>query len=75
MRNYIGADIRRVLHKQSFLWALGIFAALFVGMVFIYFNPGFTADMYVAKITSFLSFFPLVVSFMCCWRQKQYISR
>ena len=61
MRNYIGADIRRVLHKQSFLWALGIFAALFVGMVFIYFNPGFTADMYVAKITSFLSFFPLVV--------------
>ena len=61
MRNNIGADIRRVLHKQSFLWALGIFAALFVGMVFIYFNPGFTADMYVAKITSFLSFFPLVV--------------
>ena len=61
MSNYIGADIRRVLHKQSFLWALGIFAALFVGVVFIYWNPGFTADMYVAKITSFLSFFPLVV--------------
>lgn len=61
MSNYIGADIRRVLHKQAFLWVLGIFAALFVGMVFIYFNPAFTADMYVAKISSFLSFFPLVV--------------
>lgn len=61
MSNYIGADIRRVLHKQSFLGALGIFAALFAGMVFIYFNPAFTVDMYVAKIMSFLSFFPLVV--------------
>lgn len=61
MSNYIGADIRRVLHKQSFLWALGLFAALFAAVVFIYWNPGFTADMYVAKISSFLSFFPLVV--------------
>lgn len=61
MSNYIDADIRRVLHKQSFLGSLVIFAALFAGMVFIYLNPTFTADMYVAKITSFLSFFPLVV--------------
>lgn len=61
MSNYIGADIRRVLHKQSFLGALAIFAALFAGIVFVYLNPAFTADMYVAKITSFLSFFPLVV--------------
>lgn len=61
MGNYIGADIGRILHKQSFWGSFAIFTALFAGMVFIYFNPAFTADMYVAKITSFLSFFPLVV--------------
>lgn len=59
MSNYIAADIRRVLHKQSFLGALGAFVALFAGMVFVYFNLAFTAEMYVAKTTSFLSFFPL----------------
>lgn len=61
MGNYIGADIRRILHKQSFWGSFAIFTALFAGIVFIYFNPAFTVDMYVAKITSFLSFFPLVV--------------
>ena len=61
MINYIRADIRRVLHKRSFLGALGTFAVLFAGVVFVYFNPAFTAEMYAAKITSFLSFFPLAV--------------
>ena len=61
MTNYIKADIRRILHKNTFLTAVGIFLALYAGMVFIYFNPSFTADMYVAKITSYLSYFPLIV--------------
>lgn len=61
MTNYIKADIRRILHKNTFLIAVGIFLALYAGMVFIYFNPSFTADMYVAKITSYLSYFPLIV--------------
>ena len=49
MTNYIKADIRRILHKNTFLIAVGIFLALYAGMVFIYFNPLFTADMYVAE--------------------------
>lgn len=61
MCNYIGADIRRVLHKPSFLGAIGTFAGLFALTVFIYFNPTFTAELYVTKISSFLSFFPLIV--------------
>ena len=61
MNNYIGADLRRIFRKQSFLWAFGAFAGCFVLLVFIYFNPSFTAEMYVSKMTSFMSFFPLVV--------------
>lgn len=61
MRNCIGADIRRVLRKPSFLGAFGVFAALFALLVFICFNPAFTAEQYTAKVTSFLSFFPLIV--------------
>ena len=61
MCNYIGADIRRVLHKPSFLGAIGTFAGLFALAVFIYFNPTFTAELYVTKISIFLSFFPLIV--------------
>lgn len=61
MRNYLAADIRRVLHKPSFLGACATFAGLFFLLVFLYFNPGFTADQYVAKISAFLSFFPLLV--------------
>lgn len=61
MRNYLVADIRRVLHKPSFLGACATFAGLFFLLVFIYFNPGITADLYVAKVSSFLSFFPLLV--------------
>ena len=61
MTNYIKADIRRILHKNTFLAAVGIFLVLYAGMVFIYFNPTFTSDMYVAKITSYLSYFPLIV--------------
>lgn len=61
MTNYIGADIRRILHKQSFLGAVAVFWGIFAVLVFIYFNPSFTSDMYVAKTTSYLSFFPLLV--------------
>lgn len=61
MTNYLGADLRRILHKQSFLGSVGAFAVFFAVLVFIYFNPSFTAEMYVAKVTSFLSFFPLVI--------------
>ena len=61
MNSYIGADLRRIFRKQSFLWAFGAFAGCFVLLVFIYFNPSFTAEMYVSKMTSFMSFFPLVV--------------
>ena len=60
MMNYLSADLRRVLHKQSFTGAVGAFAAFFLILVFIYFHPSFTAEMYTAKTTSFLSFFPLV---------------
>lgn len=61
MTNYLKADLRRILHKQSFLGSVGAFALLFAILVFIYLNPSFTAEMYVAKVTSFLSFFPLVI--------------
>lgn len=47
MSNYIRADIRRILRKRSFLNGVGIFAGLFAVLVFIYFNPAFTAEMYV----------------------------
>ena len=56
MTNYLSADLRRILHKQSFLGSVGAFAVLFAVLVFIYFNPSFTAEMYAAKATSFLSF-------------------
>lgn len=61
MTNYIMADIRRILRKQSFLGSIDAFLGLFAVMVFIYFNPSFTAEMYVSKITTFLGYFPLVV--------------
>lgn len=61
MTNYISADLRRVLHKQSFLGAAGAYAVFFAILIFIYFNPSFTAEMYAAKVTNFLSFFPLVI--------------
>ena len=61
MTNYIRADLRRIFQKQSFLWAFGAFVGCFVLLVFIYFNPSFTAETYVSKMTSFMSFFPLVV--------------
>ena len=61
MMNYLSADLRRILHKQSFLGSVGAFAVLFAVRGFIYFNPSFTAEMYVAKVTSFLSFFPLII--------------
>ena len=64
MNNYIGADLRRIFRKQSFLWALGVFVGCFAILVFIYFNPSFTAEMYVSKMTSFMSFFPLVVGLL-----------
>ena len=64
MNNYIGADLRRIFRKQSFLWAFGAFAGCFAILVFIYFNPSFTAEMYVSKMTSFMSFFPLVVGLL-----------
>lgn len=61
MTNYLNADLRRILRKQSFLGSVGVFVLFFVVMVFIYVNPSFTAEMYVAKVTGFLSFFPLVI--------------
>ena len=64
MNNYIGADLRRIFRKRSFLWAFGAFAGCFAILVFIYFNPSFTAEMYVSKMTSFMSFFPLVVGLL-----------
>lgn len=64
MSNYIRADIRRILRKRSFLNGVGIFAGLFAVLVFIYFNPAFTAEMYVSKITSFMSYFPLVIGLL-----------
>ena len=64
MNNYIGADLRRIFRKQSFLWAFGAFAGCFAILVFIYFNPNFTAEMYVSKMIGFMSFFPLVVGLL-----------
>lgn len=59
MTHYISADVRRVLRKPSFRGAVGAFAALFAVLVFIYVDPSFTAEMYLAKVTGFLGFFPL----------------
>lgn len=64
MNNYIGADLRRIFQKQSFLGAFGAFAGCFAILVFIYFNPSFTAEMYISKMTGFMSFFPLVVGLL-----------
>lgn len=61
MTDYIMADIKRILHKNSFLTCIAVFFIIYVGLVFIYFNPTFTSDMYVAKTTSYLSYFPLIV--------------
>lgn len=59
MINYIIADLKRICHKKSFLMTVGMYAGLFLLMMFIYFNPTFTAEMYVAKTKSYLGFFPL----------------
>lgn len=64
MNNYIGADLRRIFRKQSFLWAAGAFAGCFAILMFIYSNPSFTAEMYVSKMTSFMSHFPLVIGLL-----------
>ena len=61
MSNYVLADIKRICHKKSFLRTIGIYIGLFCIMMFIYFNPTYTADAYVAKTTIFLGFFPLFV--------------
>ena len=64
MGNYIAADLRRIFRKQSFLGAVGAFAGCFAILVFIYFNPSLTAEMYSSKMTSFMSFFPMVVGLL-----------
>lgn len=64
MRNYILADMNRICHKKSFLVAVGAYMGLFLIMVFIYFNPSFTPAAYVAKTSTFLSFFPLFVGLL-----------
>lgn len=64
MGNYIAADLRRVFRKQSFWGAVGAFAGCFAILVFIYFNPSFTAEMYSSKMTGFMSFFPMVVGLL-----------
>lgn len=61
MNNYVFADIKRVFHKKSFLAAAGIYLGIFLLMMFIYFNPTFTSDAYVAKTKGFLSFFPFII--------------
>lgn len=64
MIKYIRADILRIWHKKSFLTAVGIFYGLYALLVFIYFNPTFTSEMYVSKITNYLSYFPLLVGIL-----------
>lgn len=64
MRNYVLADIKRICHKKSFLAIVGAYMGLFLIMIFIYFNPSFTAAAYVAKTTTFLSFFLLFVGLL-----------
>ena len=61
MYNYIVADIKRICHKKSFLITVGAYIGLFLLMMFIYSNPTFTENAYVAKTTSFLGYFPLVI--------------
>lgn len=61
MNNYIFADVRRIFHKKSFLAMSGIYAGIFLLMMFIFFNPTFTGDTYVAKTKTFLSFFPFLI--------------
>lgn len=61
MTNYIIADIKRVFLKKSFLTAVGIYAGIFLLMMFIYSNPTFTAEAYVEKTKSFLGFLPLLI--------------
>lgn len=70
MTNYIKADIGRLLHKRTFLGAIALFWGLFLLQVFIYFNPSFTLEMYVSKITAFTGFFPLIIGlfvFLCVY--------
>lgn len=61
MINYIMADIKRILYKKSFLICVATFFIIYAGLIFIYFNPTFTSEMYVAKTISYLSYFPLIV--------------
>lgn len=61
MNNYIFADMKRIFHKKAFLAMSGIYAGIFLLMMFVFFNPTFTADAYVAKTKTFLNFFPLFI--------------
>ncbi|MEE0435305.1 MAG: hypothetical protein UDB11_07860 [Peptococcaceae bacterium] len=61
MWHYISADLRRVARKPSFCGVVGAFALLFAVLIFIYFNPTFTMDVYVAKVVQFLGFFPFFI--------------
>lgn len=61
MINYILADSRRIFRKKSFIITFCAYFALFLIMVFIYFNPSFTSDSYVAKTKTFIGYFPFII--------------
>lgn len=61
MFNYILADMRRIAKKKSFIFTLVAFAALFLLMMFIFYNATFAESAYITKTSSFLSFSPLVI--------------
>lgn len=61
MINYIFADIIRISRKKSFLSTLGVYILLFLLMIFIYENPNFNGEAFIAKTDTFLGFFPLII--------------
>lgn len=61
MYNYLMTDLRRTARTAALRGSVGVFGALWAVLVFLWYNPTFTAEQYAAKVTGVLGFFPFVV--------------
>lgn len=61
MKNYILADLKRIIKKKSFVFAILAFAILYILLIFIVVNETFTGEQYKIDTTLFINFFPLFV--------------
>lgn len=59
MKNYILADLQRILKKKSFLLVFLIFIVSFFLLMFVISNSTFTGDQYANYTGIFINFFPI----------------